>query len=445
MTKAFDRFLMARFSLIALLGLAAAAGCGDSDSPAGGLDGGGGSGGSDAGANTDRSVTSDTTGSAESADRGADADAGSDAGSDTEGDVTTSDGGGSGDGGGGAKIPVPPGEPVTAPAMTWTAVPVAGTLCRNSQMAGFGININPSADKLLIWLDGGGACFNGVTCSQNSSGWAVTNDNLNNSVKNNTVFSRATDTNNPFKDWHMVYVPYCTGDVHSGANMSGQNGQPQMGQANFFKYLQRIIATFTGLKEVVLSGSSAGGFGATWNWMLTQDAFGDVPVSLLDDSGPPMAPEYLSECLQVRVGKLWSWDKTAHPACGGCDAAAGKVVRPLVDTALARARTRYALLSYDEDGTIKNFFAFGQDNCAGIDAFLPPATAPGKFPMGLAELGRHWMSSSHASLYVFKGAGHTFLRGDLSKIQTGTGPNMLDWVKKFLDKSDPWTNVFPAP
>src|SRR5262249_4972125 len=64
--------------------------------------------------------------------------------------------GGSGMGGstGGPKVDVPPGEPITAMPMTWTAVPVAGSICRDKMPTGFGVNIAPGSTKLLIYLEG---------------------------------------------------------------------------------------------------------------------------------------------------------------------------------------------------------------------------------------------------------------------------------------------------
>jgi Pectinacetylesterase len=362
------------------------------------------------------------------------------------GGSTTGSGGSGGAGGSsgeGPTINVPPGDPITAPPMTWTAVPVAGSICRDGRPTGFGVNIATGSDKLLIYLEGGGACFNATTCAQAPSSWAATDANLGSRVRLYNLLDR--NGTGPFKDWNLVFVPYCSGDVFTGTAMSGYMGQPQMGYSNFFKYLQRIIATFKGLSQVVLSGSSAGGFGIAWNWMLTQDAFGTVPVFALDDSGPPMSADYLSPCQEQRVAKLWGWADALHPACTGCDAANGKVVRPLLQTSLARAKgKRFALLSYDEDGVIKTFFAYGLNNCANWDSLLPPAYPAGKYPQGLAELRQVWAGAPDAAMYVVRGGGHTFLGSDLSRIQaTTTSASMLDWVKQFVDKGSGWSNVTP--
>src|SRR6266849_3054302 len=138
------------------------------------------------------------------------------------GGATTGTGGSGGSGGGGGsgpsgpKVDVPPGDPITAPAMTWTAVPVAGSLCMNNQATGFGVNIAPNSTKLLIYLEGGGACFNAITCSSVPKSWAPVDSSLT-AISGRQLFSRSDP--NPFKDWNIVYVPYCSGDTFTGSAM----------------------------------------------------------------------------------------------------------------------------------------------------------------------------------------------------------------------------------
>jgi len=358
------------------------------------------------------------------------------------------DAGGSGGGGAGGSTPdggvvvVPPGDPIVGvPDMTWKAVPTDGAICRDKSATGFAVNFNAASDKLVIFMEGGGACFNATTCAGNPRTWAATDANAN--VGSRFVLDR-TKTGNPFKDWNMAYIPYCTGDVHTGTSMSGYNGDAQMGYSNYLKYLGKLVATFKGksLTKIVLSGSSAGGFGVAWNWMVTQDAFG-VPVTALDDSGPPFAADWLSTCHQQKTGALWGWSGSIHPTCATCDVAAGNVVIPLLEAAMKRQTSRFGLISYDEDGTIKSFLGFGQNNCAGWDAFLPPLFPMGKYPMGLADLRTHWASNPNAAMYVVSGTAHTFLAGDLSQYKTGTALTMLDWVTKLATGDTGWTNVNP--
>ena len=53
------------------------------------------------------------------------------------------------------------------PSEKWTWVPVPGSHCRDGSATGFGINVNPASKNLMIFLEGGGACFNALTCGMN--------------------------------------------------------------------------------------------------------------------------------------------------------------------------------------------------------------------------------------------------------------------------------------
>ena len=63
------------------------------------------------------------------------------------------------------------------------------------------------------------------------------------------------------------------------------------------------------VSRVVLTGSSAGGFGAALNYSMVQDAFGNVPVSILDDSGPPFEDQQMPVCMQKRWREAWGFEK----------------------------------------------------------------------------------------------------------------------------------------
>ena len=47
----------------------------------------------------------------------------------------------------------------------WCWVPVPGMSCRNGSETGIGVRFNPDSKKLLIYIEGGGACINATTCS----------------------------------------------------------------------------------------------------------------------------------------------------------------------------------------------------------------------------------------------------------------------------------------
>ena len=115
------------------------------------------------------------------------------------------------------------------PAKTWQFVPVQGAMCRDGSATGFGVSANPASKNLMIYLEGGGACFNALTCGLNAKSFSESDFNA--CVTGSSAASCATspsiagggagifdrtDATNPMADWNFVYVPFCTGDVHAG-------------------------------------------------------------------------------------------------------------------------------------------------------------------------------------------------------------------------------------
>jgi len=113
--------------------------------------------------------------------------------------------------------------------------------------------------NLVIFLDGGGACFNSLTCLANA------NSVGNQAPGKDGIFQERDD--NPVTGWNFVHVPYCTGDIFAGTQSNVQVPGVS-GKQNFvgFRNMQRIMdqlqALMPDLETVLVTGVSAGGFGA---------------------------------------------------------------------------------------------------------------------------------------------------------------------------------------
>jgi hypothetical protein len=70
-------------------------------------------------------------------------------------------------------------------------------------------------NKLLMYYYGGGACWDTLTCGLPTCTQTAgsTPPGLTGSG-----FADLTDPDNPFKDWHVIQVPYCGCDIHLGDN-----------------------------------------------------------------------------------------------------------------------------------------------------------------------------------------------------------------------------------
>jgi hypothetical protein len=201
------------------------------------------------------------------------------------------------------------------------------------------------------------------------------------------IFS-ADRPENPFRDWNMVYIPYCTGDVHSGtreaASVPGV-AQPQkfVGHLNAKVFVGRLVPTFeAGLERVVVTGSSAGSFGAALNFSMISDAFG-VQTDAILDSGVPFEDEFWPTCLQKSWRELFGLDAMLPPDCTDCFQQDGGGLLKLSDYLIAKHPTAHiALISSLHDEVIRLFFTPGQDDCATIATADPIGITLGQIAGG---------------------------------------------------------------
>jgi hypothetical protein len=289
--------------------------------------------------------------------------------------------------------------------------------CRGGSATGFGVRLNPASDKLFIYLEGGGACFNGFSCGFNPSSYGEFNFNTWGGGQSG-IFD-PDNPENPVREWNAVYIPYCTGDVHAGdatgidvPGLGAPSNQSFVGYRNIGLFLKRIIPTFPNVTEVLLTGVSAGGFGAAYNYDRIAQAFCPRPVILIDDSGPPMADAYLAPCLQTRWRELWNLNATLPADCADCALPdGGGIVNYTTYIAKKYPASRMGLISSDQDGTIRQFFGYGANDCADLDGFA--GSMPGNvFAEGLNDLRDNYLSMSPGwATYFVSSTSHTYLGG----------------------------------
>lgn len=288
--------------------------------------------------------------------------------------------------------------------MTWRYFEIPGTKCIDGTPAGFSVNFNPASTKLFVYLEGGGACFNQFCESLFTRGP--------NEPGAGGVFDRSNPAN-PLGDWTWVYVPYCSGDVYAGKAETMLAGKMRTfsGYANITAFLERLVPSFD-VDQVVLGGSSAGGFGAAVNFPQTQRAFGSVPVALIDDSGPPMSAEVFPPCLQSLWRSVWGLDKTLIEECGDDCNATDDFIADAFDHALREfPDMRGGVFSSTGDQTIRTFAGYGWSGGYNMCNNVPNAVTGAVYTAGLTELRTRVMADSPGlGTYFVTGSSHTILR-----------------------------------
>ena len=124
--------------------------------------------------------------------------------------------------------------------------------------------------------------------------------------------------------WNIVYVPYCTGDVHTGNKVNVyDDAQPDApttyyhrGIVNGNALANWLAANLSRPSKLLVTGFSAGGAGATANYDVLRRALRPTKSSLLADSGPLFqAPaggdvnQYPSIPLHTTVRTAWGWNQ----------------------------------------------------------------------------------------------------------------------------------------
>lgn len=247
-------------------------------------------------------------------------------------DGAPGDGGAPGDASGHVPaVPVgPPSfrEPIDVVALeTWVWVGLPEMTCSDGSAGGFAANFTDASRDLVIYLQGGGICYDAVTCAGGGAPTTVGDDPLRTALDGSIragrgIFDR-TDPSNPLRDSSFVVLPHCTGDHHTGHRISTYRGRTyhHLGYTNITRMLERVAPTFADGGRVVVAGFSAGGVGIAANYHQIADAFESFdqpPPFLVVDAGPFLRPPYLNERAQETLRASWALDATIGTFCPRC-------------------------------------------------------------------------------------------------------------------------------
>ncbi|MFT3924311.1 MAG: pectin acetylesterase-family hydrolase [Myxococcales bacterium] len=348
----------------------------------------------------------------------------------------------------------------------WEWVEVPGSQCRDGSTAGYYIKRNSASDNLMIFLNGGGVCYDDFFCSINPANvdQSLPGENLLGAIGDILTNSVAPvrqvppeagifldRPENPVGKWNMVYVPYCTGDVHAGTKRDAPvftasfvGKQQFVGYDNLSLFLEDFGAAFQGAEKVLLTGSSAGGFGTLLNFDRTQRFFSDSMVYAVSDSGIPFGDEFLEPCLQKRWRELWGLDAVLPRDCSGCFNADGGGLASGLGHYIFKEKYAGRMLgggiSTEQDEIIKLFFSSGLRECTNsalletIPLFLGLTGYPAdRYPGGLRDFVQNIAGLDSVGSYIMAGSNHQHLFRDRFYSSNGLGITLAHWLAKTLD------------
>lgn len=213
--------------------------------------------------------------------------------------------------------------------------PETGAACGDGSPYRFFVNRTPLSRDVAIVYQGGGACWDQKACLGEgklaaSNPFGIPPDYM---KSLDVVFGWVTPftaRNHPgqavqTQSWNMVFLPYCTGDVHSGSKVTVYDDaypdkprvQYHRGQANVTAAAAWLRANLGQPAKMMLTGYSAGGVGSTTTYAVMRNALQPTGnATLLADSGPLVpAPrsgtpeQYPALLLHNTIREVWGLDE----------------------------------------------------------------------------------------------------------------------------------------
>jgi len=273
-------------------------------------------------------------------------------------------------------------------------------------------------NKVLLYLEGGGACWNNATC------WVTPSAKLTADPSFGAGILELDNPDNPFKDWNVVYAPYCDGSVFGGDNLAVYDGKPTYhhGLQNLSAAVTAMRAAFPNPDQVVVSGSSAGGYGTFTGYGVTRVAYPDTPVVTLDDSGPGLQNPDDTQNIQDRLTN-WQFKQFVPPTCERC----ADQLTYLTEWALDRDPTlRVGYFSNLRDVVIRTFNNLSAD---AYEALLRQVT------------GDIRSRQPRFKRFFIQGESHTVLELPSFYTTEIAGTTMRDWTADLLTDGPAWKDL----
>lgn len=302
--------------------------------------------------------------------------------------------------------------------------------------------------NLVVYLEGGGACWDNLTCTFPIAGLPPQVPQLfvpqvppgTDPATIDGIF-RTDDASNPVRDWSMVYIPYCTGDIHVGSSTRTYTsvGNPALGVPpglpltihhrgfdNFMVVLDWMRKNFDKPNSVLVTGASAGGYGATANSPWVGRAFPQAHLYVLADASQGVT----TENFDIGNPGRGSWNPQFAPWVfgNGGTVLPGRELMRLAAQGQRHAKLAQFTTALDEVQI--EFYALQKH-------FYPPGGAcPNPAVDWYQQMSRQLLADGNEvgnyRHYVAGGSYHTLLRSPLFYSEASAGPVFATWLADML-------------
>jgi Pectinacetylesterase len=276
--------------------------------------------------------------------------------------------------------------------------------------------------KVVFYLQGGGACFSAKTCARGSDLYRPNLSSDDRPTGQAGMFDLA-DKRNPFADYSIVYVPYCTGDVHLGNTTTkyapGLTVRHK-GYVNGTAALDRMTAMFPDATSVAVLGESAGSIAAPLYAGLASDRLPKARITVLaDGSGSyPDVPRFNNLVSAWGAGNaLPGWAKSA-----------------------GRSGTRWSFPGFFiQSGRHNPKIVFARHDHAYDEVqelWYPLVGVPAKDLLSLIDANEAQIENAGVNLlsYTAPGSDHAVLSDEPFYTEQVNGQRFVDWLTRLIER-----------
>lgn len=314
----------------------------------------------------------------------------------------------------------------------WNAVSPGGdTQC--SDGSDYRFFVRPGAhDKLMFYLEGGGACWSGLNCDPTLRPTYQVNLAATDPASAHGVLAFQQPAN-PLRDYTVVYAPYCSGDVHLGdaeqhypVPAIGDRGASEVniqhrGWVNASAALAWIRDHIPAPRQIFVTGSSAGSIPSPFYAVELADQYPEAAVVQLGDGSGGYRGFANFDPYEV-----WNLDEVVArlPNIGALSGDEFGFQHLYLGAAEANSGIRFASYDNAEDDVQKQFLTLGGAPASSLQPLLE---------MNLAEISAAVPGFRY---YVAGGAMHTILlRPEVYTYEVG-GVRFVDWLGDLVRGDD---------
>ena len=308
---------------------------------------------------------------------------------------------------------------------SWNDIAAPGAYCSDGTDYNFSVKPGDPA-KALLFLQGGGGCWNGMMCHPDLNPTYSINLRNDNPENMSGIFD-FDNRNNPFRDHTVIYIPYCTADVHLG-NKIGQYVLPRLenfsggtfeinhtGYPNVKVALDWIHEHLIDPSEFIVAGSSAGSVAVPVYAALIKDHYADARVVGLGDASGGYRGANFNPFDVWAIGDVLDQSSRFNAINRN-----GLGFYELFIAAGERGDMVLASFDTKEDTVQKQFMgALGQE----VDSLLPTLKA------NLAEISDQTVNFNY---FVADGSFHTILLRPQLYSLTESGVLFLEWFEELM-------------